>query len=332
MVDTRFYTHLGPFPLGELLSGLDVEYDTASADPIISQASPLQTATQNQISYFEQKRKQSQLNECGASACFVKPNNVSMVSGFEVVPIISNHPRADFARILDRLYTAKTCLPVQENEEFDDVKICKGVVIGQGATIGKGTFIGPNTVIGPGVVIGENCRIGANTVIEFAVLGDNCLIHNGVIIGSAGFGVAISATGGVDIPHLGLVRIGDNVSLGSMTAIDRAMFGETQIGDGCKFDNMVHIAHNCKIGPHCMFAAQVGMAGSCVIGAGVLMGGKAGIADHITIGDGAMLSATASTMHDIPAGEVWSGIPALPIRQHMRQISAVRKLGKKKNS
>lgn len=178
--------------------------------------------------------------------------------------------------------------------------------------------------------LGRNCKIGANVVIECATIGNNCIVHNGAVIGSPGFGVAVSATGGVDMPHVGAVIFGDFVSIGCQTTIDRALFGNTTIGDGCKFDNMVHIAHNTHIGPNCMFAALVGIAGSCNIGAGVIMGGKAGVPDHITIGDGATLSAGAMTMHNIPAGEMWGGTPAVPMRDYMRQVSGIRKLGRKK--
>ena len=115
-----------------------------------------------------------------------------------------------------------------------------------------------------------------------------------------------------------------------MTTIDRAMFGATHIGKGCKFDNLVQIGHNNTIGAYSMFAAHVGISGSCTIGSGVIMGGKAGVADHITIGDGAVLVAGASTMHDVPAGERWSGVPAKPIRQHMREVAMIRRLGTQK--
>ncbi len=43
------------------------------------------------------------------------------------------------------------------------------------------------------------------------------------------------------------------------------------------------------------------------------MGGGVGIADHLTIGDGAQLAAGSGVMNDVPAGEVWAGVPAEPM-------------------
>ena len=88
----------------------------------------------------------------------------------------------------------------------------------------------------------------------------------------------------------------------------------------------VQIAHNCTIGEGTVIAGHVGISGSCVVGKGVQMGGNVGLADHVKVGDGASIAARAGVMHDIPAGEVWSGIPAMPIREHMRLVSATRKL------
>ena len=73
----------------------------------------------------------------------------------------------------------------------------------------------------------------------------------------------------------------------------------------------------------------MGVSGSCKVGAEVQLGGNVGLSDHITVGDGAAVAAKAGVMHNIPAGEIWSGLPAMPIRDHMRLVSATRKLIKK---
>jgi UDP-3-O-[3-hydroxymyristoyl] glucosamine N-acyltransferase len=100
------------------------------------------------------------------------------------------------------------------------------------------------------------------------------------------------------------------------------------IGENTKIDNMVQIAHNVRIGRNCLLAAHTGISGSCVVGDGVAFGGQAGIADHVTIGDGAKVAAGAGAMKDIPAGEMWAGTPARPIRRWLRESALIAKLAK----
>ncbi len=328
MIDTRFYKHLGPIALSKMLGNIDVKSpDMQSGDFFIHGAAPICEASRSDITYYEPTKRRRKLDTCGALACFVHEKNIKSLADFDCHPIVSKFPRADFAHVVNRLYEPLGYGDIA-HLKFKNVKIGKGVVIGAGAEIGENTKIYPNAVIGPGVIIGENCVIGANAVIEFTILGDNCKVHSGAVIGGTGFGVAVGANGGIDIPHVGRVMIGNDVSVGCLTAIDRAMFGDTKIGDGCKFDNLVQIGHNNTIGTHCMFAALTGISGSCNIGNGVVMGGQAGVADHIKIGDGAILAANSGLMHNIPAGEMWSGYPAMPVRQHMRQVSMLRKFVK----
>ncbi|MEE9272280.1 MAG: UDP-3-O-(3-hydroxymyristoyl)glucosamine N-acyltransferase [Robiginitomaculum sp.] len=331
MVNSRFYNHLGPFSLLELLDSLDVTIPEGQfSDITVKHATPVNSAGRADICYIETEKQAKKLKNFMAGLCFVKAENAHYVGAQNCLAIHSKFPRADFAKILTKLYKPKGYDTISSHSDFKGVTCASGVVIGAGAIIGQGTSIGPNTVIGPGVKIGKNCTIGANNVIEFVDIGDNCKILNTVVIGASGFGIALSENGGVDVLHIGQVIIENNVTIGSLSAIDKAMFGATHIGEGCKFDNYVHIAHNVKVGAHSMLAAQVGIAGSTVIGKGVIMGGKAGVADHLHLGDGCTLAANSSTMHDIPAGEVWSGYPAQPIRQHMRQVAKLRKLGQSK--
>jgi UDP-3-O-[3-hydroxymyristoyl] glucosamine N-acyltransferase len=127
------------------------------------------------------------------------------------------------------------------------------------------------------------------------------------------------------------VLIGDGVEIGANSCVDRGALGDTVIGEGTKIDNMVQVAHNCRIGRHCLIASQTGLSGSCVIGDGVMMGGQVGMKDHLTIGDGAVLAAGSGFMRDVPPGQQWGGRPARPMREWMREVAALGRLAKGKD-
>jgi UDP-3-O-[3-hydroxymyristoyl] glucosamine N-acyltransferase len=143
----------------------------------------------------------------------------------------------------------------------------------------------------------------------------------GVVVGEAGFGLAVGAAGLIDVPQLGRVIIQDGVSIGPQTCVDRGAYEDTTIGENTKIDNLVQIAHNVVIGRNCVIAGQCGLSGSSVLGDGVQLGGRVGLADHVTVGDGARIAAAAGVMRDIPAGETWCGIPAMPVRQFFREVA-----------
>lgn len=193
-----------------------------------------------------------------------------------------------------------------------------GATIGAGAvlvshvSLGEGASIGARTVVHPGVCVADRCRVGAD-----------CIIHSTVTVGADGFGY-VPAPGGkglMKVPHIGHVEIEDQVEIGAGTCIDRGKFGPTVIGRGTKIDNLVQIAHNCRIGRCCILCGQVGLAGSVTLGDGVVLGARVGIADNVTIGAGAMLGANSATSTDLAGGEKYLGQPAIPIRQALKAYS-----------
>lgn len=209
----------------------------------------------------------------------------------------------------------------------EQVSLAPGVVVEPEAMIGKGTTIGSNVVIEAGAVIGEHVVIHPQVVIGARCrIGDRSIIHAGSVIGSDGFGYQVSKTGLKKIPHLGIVKVGCDVEIGAHCAVDRALFDVTEIGDGSKLDNLVHLAHNVIIGPHTAILAQTGIAGSARIGMGCQIGGQVAIKDHVVIGDRAKIVSKSAVMHDVVAGSVVCGIPAQPFAHWKRMVVAMQKL------
>lgn len=211
--------------------------------------------------------------------------------------------------------------------------------IGPGANIGPGAHVDEDVVIGhrvtiyPGCYIARGCRLGDDVVLhpnvvlyEDSVLGHRVVIHAGTIIGEDGLGYAPVADKWVKIPQVGRVVVADDVEIGANCTIDRATLGQTVIGAGTKFSNLIAIGHGTKIGEDCLFVAQVGLAGSVTVGRHVTMAGQAGTVGHIHIGDNATVGAKAGVTNHVKAGATVLGAPAIPIQDCKRQVALVQRL------
>lgn len=206
----------------------------------------------------------------------------------------------------------------------EGVSVGPGCTVGPGACLGDGTALVARVSLGRDVSIGRGCVLRPGVVIEARCrVGDGCTIHAGTVIGADGFGYrpAPDGNGLIKVPHLGGVRIGNDVEIGANCTIDRGKFGDTVIGDGTKLDNLVQVGHNTQIGRCCVLCGQVGVGGSVTLGDGVVMGGQAGARDNISFGAGARLGGKSGAARSISAGEGWAGNPAVPVRQHLRQTS-----------
>jgi UDP-3-O-[3-hydroxymyristoyl] glucosamine N-acyltransferase len=180
------------------------------------------------------------------------------------------------------------------------------------AKIGKNVRIGPFTVIGPDVEIADNVKIGSNCHLDHCTVGADSLIANSVTIGGTGFGYETDdATGAVlQFPHVGGVRIGQRVEIGSSTCLDRGSIGDTVIGDDSKIDNLVHIAHNVRMGQRCKVIALAIIGGSCVLGDDAWIAPASAIRDWRNVGAGAVVGLGAVVTKDVAAGETVFGNPA----------------------
>ncbi|MGI9176534.1 MAG: UDP-3-O-(3-hydroxymyristoyl)glucosamine N-acyltransferase [Pirellulales bacterium] len=196
-----------------------------------------------------------------------------------------------------------------------DVEIAAGATIHSGARVMAGSRIGAGSTIFPNAVLYEN-----------TIVGSRCLVHAGAVLGGYGFGYKPGPDGYALSAQLGWVELADDVEIGANTTIDRGTYGATMIGRGTKIDNLVMIAHNCRIGQHAMICSQVGVAGSTTTGDWVVMAGQVGVRDHVHIGDKAVLGARSGVSNDIEPGKIVLGEPAIDLRERKLQLAAVSKL------
>lgn len=206
--------------------------------------------------------------------------------------------------------------PIYKSET---VQLGKDIYIGAFAYLGNNVLIGNNVKIFPNVFIGDNVTIGDHTILfsgakiqSETVIGKNCVIHSGVIIGADGFGFTPDETGAYQkVPQTGNVIIEDDVDVGAGTTIDRATLGSTIIRKGVKLDNQIQIAHNVEIGQNTVIAAQTGVAGSTKVGKNCMIGGQVGIAGHLVIGDNVKIQAQSGIGRNVKDNETLQGSPAL---------------------
>ena len=318
--DARFFERLPALTVGALVDRIGGEV-SRGGDRMVSAVAPLATAGEGDVAFLGDRRFLPALAESGAD-CVIVPASAAETAPAGAAVIVSPEAQAAWARaslLFHRPIALVGPAALEDAAEDDTVVVEPGVVIGPGVRIGRGSRIGANTVIGPGVQIGRDCVVGSNVTLGFALIGDRVRLLSGARIGEPGFGAAGSRTGPIDVPQLGRVILQDGVSVGANTCIDRGAYDDTVIGENTKIDNLCMVGHNCVIGRSCLMAAHTGLSGSVTVGDGVMFGGKAGVGDHLTIGEGARVAAGAGVLQDIPAGETWSGYPAKPLRQFLRE-------------
>ncbi|MGE4619054.1 MAG: UDP-3-O-(3-hydroxymyristoyl)glucosamine N-acyltransferase [Planctomycetota bacterium] len=264
-----------------------------------------------------------------ASAVLVGPGRPS--EELLDVPTIIRHENSQeaFARAILLLHPepeppfdgiSETARIHPESHIAEDVHIGPAVFIGSEVEIENETVIHPGAVILGPTKIGTGVTIHANVVIYGNTqIGAGSTIHAGTVIGGDGFGYAVSSDGARKIPHRGGVRIGPDVEIGCNCTIDRGALEETILGEGCKLDNLVHIAHNVEVGPHSFFAAQVGIAGSSKVGQGCEFGGQSGMAGHLEVGDKVRVAAQTGILKNFGSDLMLMGFPADDGR-HMRKV------------
>ncbi|TGL63024.1 UDP-3-O-(3-hydroxymyristoyl)glucosamine N-acyltransferase [Leptospira ognonensis] len=205
-----------------------------------------------------------------------------------------------------------------------DVTIMENVVIQAHAVVGDRCILYPNVVIESGVEIGENTELRSGVVIYYnCKLGKNNLIHSNTVIGADGFGFYDFDGIRYKVPQIGNVVIGDDVEMGANCTVDRAALEETTIGNFTKFDDHVHIGHNCRVGNYVYIAGATVLAGSVTLEDGCILAGQSAVAEHLTMKKGSILMGLSGLTEDSKEKTAYFGIPARPALEMHRIHSSL---------
>ena len=333
--------------LGELISALGGTLAQGSPQKDLTGVNARERVSASELLFAEDAAAAADALLSCASAVVLKPGTVaSYAANPDIAVVESAQPRLWFARaakLLARPLRPEGVHPAavvgNGTKLGKDVTIAACAVIGDGAQIGAGTRIEAGVVIGEGVSIGEQCRIYPRVVIyPGTTIGNRVILHAGVVLGADGFGYVRDAATGTytQFPQQGTLAIEDDVEIGANCTVDRGALAETRVRRGAKFDNLIHVGHNCDIGEDVILVALTGISGSSTIGKGAVLAGQVGIGDHVHVGPGVILGGQAGvfsgktvTNEGLKPGTVHWGTPARPLQQVLREQATLARMAKR---
>ncbi|MBP5986878.1 MAG: UDP-3-O-(3-hydroxymyristoyl)glucosamine N-acyltransferase [Azonexus sp.] len=299
----------------------------------IARVATLASAGEGDIAFLANRKYRSQLESTRAAAVILAPD---AADGFAGPRIVAANPYAYYARVASLLNPVRVGFSgihpsaVVESSVPASTAIAPYVVLGKNVRLGEGVVIHAGCVVGDDVSIGDGGILYPNvTIYHGCKIGQRVIIHSGTVIGADGFGFAPEGKNWIKIPQIGAVTIGDDVEIGSNTTIDRGALDDTVIGDGCKIDNLVQVAHNCNIGPRTVLAGCTGIAGSVTMGEHCIVGGAGMISGHVTLAPGTVVSGGSLVMKTINQPGVYTSV--FPLDTHdewVRNAAHIRRLSK----
>ena len=318
--------------LAELAAQFDCEL-RGNADVVVDSVGTLAGAGESAVAFLANPHYRSQLASTSAGAVILGPDSAEACP---VPALVHPNPYATYARIANFLHPAMTADPGIHASAVvaPDALIAESAQIGANVVVESGAVVGESVIVGPGSIIGSDARIGDATILKARAtihdrvrIGRRCIVHSGAVIGGDGFGFALDESGWLKVPQLGSVVVGDDVSIGANTAIDRGTIENTLIGDGVILDNLIQIGHNVRIGAHTAMAALCGISGSTAIGQRCLIAGAVVMVGHISLCDDVIVNFHSTVTRSIATpGAYSSTVPADEAVRWRKNVARVRNL------
>ena len=293
-------------------------------DVVVRRMAAIGDAQEGDLTFLSNPRYAPALARTGATAAIVGPG-VTLGTGNYV---ICDNAYLAFARAASLLGE-----PAPKQAMGVDPLACvsgsavlgEQVSLGPFVTVEAGCRLGNRVVLMPGVYLGPDVTVGDDTVLHPNVavyhgceVGRRVTLHANVVIGSDGFGFAPDGERYEKIPQMRAAILGDDVSIGANTTVNRGALRETIVGHGCKIDSSCVISHGVQIAPHALLVSHVGVSGTVNIGRHVTLAGQVGVAGHLTIGDNVRVGAQSGVSHDLAPDAEYLGTPARKIADARR--------------
>ena len=272
---------------------------------------PLDLANDEDISFFYNKKFIDKLKTTKAKVVVLEEEYTSFNNS---ISIVVKDAHIAYAKLTQLFKKNIEKIGVSSDASIESNDIDPSSFIGPRVIIEEKAEIGKNVKILGGVYIGSKVKIEDNTLIYSNVsiysetkIGKNCIIHANSVLGSDGLGFANKDEKWEKIEHLGIVKVENEVEIGSGCTIDRSSTGETVIKSGVKLDNQVHIAHNCEIGENTIIGAKTAIAGTTKVGKRCKIGGGCGIIDNINLCDDVTVTPMSFVTKSITKKGIYSG-------------------------
>ena len=318
--------------LAKIASALHARLENGAPDTEITGLNGIEQAGPGELTFVSNAKYAAAARSTRAAAVIVAEDFPALSTAM----LRSKDPYLSFAHALELFHSPLRYEP----------GVHATAVVHPSAKIGRDSHVGPYVVVGEDVEIGDNAVLLAHVVIyrgvkiednffahahvavrEHCRIGNHVLLHNGVVIGSDGFGFAKTAQGHwYKIPQPAPVVIEDDVEVQANSCIDRASVGETRIRRGVKIDNLVQVGHGSQVGEDALLCSQVGLGGSTEIGKRVILTGQVGVVGHCKVGEGAIVTPQSGVANDIAAGALVSGAPAVDHKLWLKYSALLSKL------
>ncbi|MGH6930940.1 MAG: hypothetical protein ACREEE_00745 [Dongiaceae bacterium] len=294
-----------PTTVDQLVQRIDALRATVSGDPltkILSVASPSE-AEPGSLVFVEGNLSQAeQCVRSSRASTFVIENQLPNVDSRCFIK--TSDPRAWYIAALRVMFP-----------QTEEGHISVDARVSDQARLGKNVLIGPFSVIAAKVVIGDDTRIGSHVVVhEGSVIGSRCIIKDHTTIGGTGMAYHRGKDSKFHFfPHMGCVRIGDDVEIAAGCCIVRGMMNDTIVGNGTKIGNYVNIGHNSVIGEGCWISSQVLLCGRVELQSDVRIAASVCISDYVVIGQGASIGLGSVVTKNVEPHAKMFGVPARPL-------------------